>query len=190
MKAVEPNWALVAATSVYAVAAIATVVVLIVAAMAAIGQLKHMRNDSLRQLVRNLMRDWTSHELEGARKLLREELGLEPLESVDFEAKAKLLKEKLNALETVDRDRFNTLLLVPHYFEMASVLVQPDERTEEALEILKLFRQNIIYHYRLYEAWITSKREMGTLGGREKLTTLYREFEKLYSLALAEEKQQ
>lgn len=101
-------------------------------------------------------------------------------ESSNETTRAEFLKQKLNKLEEEGSDLIRHLLRIPHYFEMVSILIESDR--DALKEVIRLFRETIIYYYQLYQPWINEKRQ------RENMENLYVEFEKLHKQACAERK--
>lgn len=152
-------------------------IVLAAAAIIASNQLRLMRRDSMRSFVKNLMEQWMVDKIVDARNKILEMLKKESPKSSNKEAEAEYLKKKLIEFEEAGNPLIRHLLRIPHYFEMVSILVEADPDALE--EVLKLFRETIIYFYELYEPWIIEKRKQA------KMPTLYIEFQKLYEQAYA-----
>lgn len=137
----------------------------------------------MHSFVKNLMEQWMSDRMVDARdtifRMVKRELSKhKPPESKEEREKlmAQCLKDKLEELTETRSYVARHLLRVPHYFEMVSTLVKRDP--EALCEVMTLFRDSIIYWYKMFDLWIEDERK------RLELPELLIEFENLYRQAL------
>ena len=98
----------------------------------------------------------------------------------DMGSEAELLKQTLRELQETRIHLARHILRIPHYFEMVYTLVGGDRDALD--EVLRLFRESIIYWFELYYPYIQEQRV------KWKSPDIYVEFEELYRQAKAARK--
>lgn len=171
------------ATLVYAVLTGGILGVLIWAGSYAKKQLQEMRRNSRHLFVKNLMEQWSTSEMIGARDtidtMLRQELRkhkVPELKEERLKFMGQCLIKILVDLEDEKSYVVRHLLNIPHYFEMVSTLVKRDPDSLE--EVLTLFRDSILYWYELFSPYIEKERK------KWESKEILKEFEKLKESAL------